>query len=112
MRAFLFARATAAPPGWRRRRTRLNSSFPKREIACLSPASLGLTSEKIAKATGYRVNTVNSYLISAAKKLKAGNRTKAIADTIRRRIGIQGNISTKYKRSSEVTFAPSFITLR
>ena len=84
----------------------------KREIACLSQASLGLTSEKIAKATGYRVNTVNSYLISAAKKLKAGNRTKAIADTIRRRIGIQGNISTKYKRSSEVTFAPSFITLR
>ncbi len=58
----------------------------KREIASLSPASLGLTSEKIAKATGYRVNTVNNYLISAAKKLKAGNRTKAIADAIRRRL--------------------------
>ncbi|WP_244655210.1 LuxR C-terminal-related transcriptional regulator [Rhizobium lusitanum] len=101
MRAFLFARATAAPPGWRRRRTRLNSSFPKREIACLSPARLGLTSEKIAKATGYRVNTVNSYLISAAKKLKAGNRTKAIADAIRRRLVACSAFKAIFRRNTK-----------
>ena len=58
----------------------------KGEIACLSKASLGLTSQGVAKATGYQVETVNSYIKSAAKKLGASNRTQAIAEAIRRRL--------------------------
>lgn len=58
----------------------------KGEMACLSQASLGLTSDGIAKATGYQVDTVNSYVKSAIKKLGASNRTQAIAEAIRRRL--------------------------
>jgi len=58
----------------------------KGEMACLSQASLGLTSEGIGKATGYQVDTVNSYIKSAVKKLGASNRTQAIAEAIRRRL--------------------------
>ncbi|WP_168879734.1 autoinducer binding domain-containing protein [Rhizobium sp. P28RR-XV] len=58
----------------------------KGEIACLAQASFGLTSEGIAKATGYQLDTVNSYIKSATKKLGASNRTQAIADAIRRRL--------------------------
>lgn len=58
----------------------------KGEIACLSKASLGLTSQGVAKATGYQVETVNSYIKSAAKKLGASNRTQATAEAIRRRL--------------------------
>lgn len=58
----------------------------KGELACLVQASLGLTSENIAKATGYQAETVNSYIKSATKKLGATNRTHAIADAIRRKI--------------------------
>ncbi len=56
------------------------------EMACLSQASLGLTSEGIGKATGYQLETVNSYIKSATKKLGAANRTQAIAEAIRRRL--------------------------
>lgn len=58
----------------------------KGEIACLAQASLGLTSEAIAIATGYQTDTVNSYIKSAVKKMGATNRTQAIAEAIRRRI--------------------------
>ncbi len=58
----------------------------KGEMACLSKASLGLTSEGIGKATGYQLDTVNSYIKSATKKLGASNRTQAIAEAIRRRL--------------------------
>jgi LuxR family transcriptional regulator len=58
----------------------------KGEIACLSQASLGLTSEAIALATGYQADTVNSYIKSSVKKLGATNRTQAIAEAIRRRL--------------------------
>ncbi|MDR7145475.1 autoinducer binding domain-containing protein [Rhizobium sp. BE258] len=58
----------------------------KGEMACLSQASLGLTSEGIGKATGYQLETVNSYIKSATKKLGAANRTQAIAEAIRRRL--------------------------
>jgi LuxR family transcriptional regulator len=58
----------------------------KGELACLVQASLGLTSENIAKATGYQAETVNSYIKSATKKLGAANRTQAIAQAIRRRL--------------------------
>lgn len=53
------------------------------EHLCLEWASRGHTSEEIATATGYSTETVNSYLKSASKKLKARNRTQAIADAIR-----------------------------
>jgi LuxR family transcriptional regulator len=58
----------------------------KGEIACLSQASRGLTSEAIAEATGYQSDTVNSYLKSAIKKLGSTNRVQAIAEAIRRRL--------------------------
>lgn len=56
------------------------------EVACLMQASHGLTSQDIARATGYQNDTVNSYIKSAIKKLGAANRTHAIADAIRRNL--------------------------
>jgi DNA-binding CsgD family transcriptional regulator len=56
------------------------------EIACLRQASTGQTSEKVAEAVGYQVDTVNSYIKSAIKKLGASNRVEAIAEAIRRRL--------------------------
>jgi DNA-binding HTH domain-containing proteins len=56
------------------------------EIACLAHAGQGGTSEEIAARTGYQLDTVNSYLKSAIRKLGAANRTHAIAEAIRRRL--------------------------
>lgn len=56
------------------------------ELACLTQASFGLTSDDIAKATGYQTDTVNSYIKQAVKKLGVGNRTHAIAEAIRRKL--------------------------
>ncbi len=56
------------------------------EIACLAQASLGLTSEEIAAATEYQVDTVNTYIKAAVKKLGAANRSQAVAEAIRRRL--------------------------
>jgi DNA-binding CsgD family transcriptional regulator len=56
------------------------------ELACLTQASFGLTSDEIAKATGYQTDTVNSYIKAAVKKLSVGNRTHAIAEAIRRKL--------------------------
>ena len=56
------------------------------ELACLTQASFGLTSDEIAKATGYQTDTVNSYIKAAVKKLGVGNRTHAIAEAIRRKL--------------------------
>lgn len=56
------------------------------ELACLVQASFGLTSDEIAKATGYQTDTVNSYIKAAIKKLGVGNRTHAIAEAIRRKL--------------------------
>jgi DNA-binding CsgD family transcriptional regulator len=56
------------------------------ELACLSQASFGLTSDEIAKVTGYQTDTVNSYVKQAVKKLGVGNRTHAIAEAIRRKL--------------------------
>ncbi len=58
----------------------------KGEVACLSQASRGLTSDSIATATGYQTETVNSYIKSAVRKLGCSNRTQAIAEAIRRRL--------------------------
>jgi len=56
------------------------------ELACLTQASFGLTSDEIAKSTGYQTDTVNSYIKAAVKKLGVGNRTHAIAEAIRRKL--------------------------
>lgn len=56
------------------------------ELACLMQASFGLTSEDIARVTGYQTDTVNSYIKQAVKKLGVGNRTHAIAEAIRRKL--------------------------
>jgi LuxR family transcriptional regulator len=57
----------------------------KGEIVCLEQASFGLTSDGIAKATGYQSDTVNSYIKTAVRKLDCTNRTQAIAEAIRRK---------------------------
>lgn len=56
------------------------------EMRCLSLASHGLTSDEIANQSAYSVETVNSYLKSATKKLGASNRTEAVADALRRKL--------------------------
>lgn len=56
------------------------------ELACLTQASFGLTSDEIAKSTGYQTDTVNSYIKAAVRKLDVGNRTHAIAEAIRRKL--------------------------
>jgi LuxR family transcriptional regulator len=56
------------------------------EIICLKLASGGLTSEQIAAESGYQVDTVNTYIKNATKKVGASNRTQAIAEAIRRRL--------------------------
>ena len=56
------------------------------ELTCLRWAAHGLTSEDIAREDRFTVETVNSYLKSATKKLKARNRSHAIAEAIRRKI--------------------------
>lgn len=56
------------------------------ELICLRLASHGLTSERIAAESGYQVETVNTYMKTAVKKVGASNRTEAIAEAIRRRI--------------------------
>lgn len=58
----------------------------KGELACLASASRGLTSEAVAVETGFSVETVNSYIKTAVKKLGATNRTQAIVEAIRRRL--------------------------
>lgn len=56
------------------------------EVTCLRLASGGLTSEQIAAESGYQVDTVNTYIKNATKKVGATNRTQAIAEAIRRRL--------------------------
>ncbi len=56
------------------------------ELICLRLASRGLTSEQIARESGYQVDTVNTYIKHATRKIGASNRTQAIAEGIRRRL--------------------------
>jgi LuxR family transcriptional regulator len=56
------------------------------EIVCLKLASRGETSDEISVSSGYAVDTVNTYIKMATKKLGASNRTHAIAEAIRRRL--------------------------
>jgi DNA-binding CsgD family transcriptional regulator len=64
----------------------LRLALTKGELLCLRGAAEGLTSEEIALRVDYTLETVNTYLKSATKKLSAGNRTQAIAQAIRRGI--------------------------
>ncbi|WP_442792970.1 LuxR C-terminal-related transcriptional regulator [Rhizobium sp. SL86] len=56
------------------------------EMICLKLASMGLTSEQIAQESGYQVDTVNTYIKNATRKVGATNRTQAIAEAIRRHL--------------------------
>jgi DNA-binding CsgD family transcriptional regulator len=58
----------------------------KGELYCLSHAARGLTSEGIAHEDTYSVETINSYLKSATRKLGALNRTQAVAEALRRQL--------------------------
>lgn len=54
------------------------------EINCLRHAELGLTSDEISAELGFATQTVNAYILSATRKLKANNRAHAIATALRR----------------------------
>ena len=56
------------------------------EMLCLKLASQGHTSEQIARESGYQVDTVNTYIKNATRKMGTVNRTQAIAEAIRRRL--------------------------
>lgn len=56
------------------------------ELKCLQCASHGQTSEQIASNTEFTVDTVNSYIKSATRKLGTSNRVEAIAEALRRRL--------------------------
>ncbi|QND46032.1 LuxR family transcriptional regulator (plasmid) [Rhizobium lusitanum] len=58
----------------------------KGELLCLKMASRGLTSEEIAVASDYALETINSYLKSAVRKLGASNRVEAVAEAIGKRL--------------------------
>ena len=52
----------------------------------LAFASKGLTSSEIASETSLTVETVNTYLKSATKRLSARKRVHAVSEEIRRKI--------------------------
>lgn len=56
------------------------------EMLCLRLASDGHTSEEISSRSSYSVETVNSYLKVATRKLGASNRLQAVAEALRRGI--------------------------
>lgn len=56
------------------------------ELRCLERAAAGLTSDEIARAEDYSVETVNTYLKSATRKLGASNRTQAVVQAMRRQL--------------------------
>jgi DNA-binding CsgD family transcriptional regulator len=53
------------------------------ELECIRLAAYGLTSDDIAEETPLTRETVNTYLKSATKKLKARNRTQAVVHALR-----------------------------
>jgi DNA-binding CsgD family transcriptional regulator len=53
------------------------------ELECIRLAAQGLTSDDIAEETPLTRETVNTYLKSATKKLKARNRTQAVVHALR-----------------------------
>jgi len=56
------------------------------EISCLSAVASGLDLAAASVSTGFKPETVTSYIKSATKKLGASNRTHAVAEAMRRRL--------------------------
>lgn len=56
------------------------------ELECLRLIAKGYTSEEAASASRFSKDTVDTYLKSATKKLKASNRLHAIAEALRRKL--------------------------
>jgi DNA-binding CsgD family transcriptional regulator len=56
------------------------------ELTCLRFAGQGMTSEQVSKAASYTVETVNTYMKTASRKLNAKNRAHAIAEALRRNL--------------------------
>jgi LuxR family transcriptional regulator len=54
------------------------------EVLCMRLASLGMTSEEISRHSDYAVDTVNTYMKTAIRKLGASNRLHAVAEALRR----------------------------
>lgn len=53
-----------------------------RELDCLSWVARGASSKQIARQLGLSMHTVNAYLASARRKLKAGSRSEAVATAL------------------------------
>jgi LuxR family quorum sensing-dependent transcriptional regulator len=56
------------------------------EVRCLELAGDGLSSEAIATATDFQIETVNTYVKRAMRKLGARNRIQAVTEAVRRGI--------------------------
>jgi LuxR family transcriptional regulator len=56
------------------------------EIVCLEGAANGATTMAISELSGFQPATVDTYLKTATKKLRAKSRTHAVAEAIRRKL--------------------------
>lgn len=74
--------ATAAA-GPRRVQEPSLSRLTQRELSVLKIASDGKTAEEIASALGLRMETVRTHFKKARTKLRARNRTHAVAEAMR-----------------------------
>lgn len=68
--------------------TELNDALKltRGELYCLQHAARGRTSEEIARDQTYALDTINTYLKTATRKLGAQNRTQAVAEALRRQL--------------------------
>ncbi|WP_052121543.1 helix-turn-helix transcriptional regulator [Inquilinus limosus] len=57
-------------------------SVAPRELDCLAWVARGASSKQIARQLGLSMHTVNAYLASARRKLKAGSRSEAVATAL------------------------------
>lgn len=54
------------------------------ELACLQMASRGMTSDEMAERSSFQLDTDNTYIKTAARKLGASNRVQVVAEALRR----------------------------
>ena len=67
---------------WDRREAVDPDIVAPREVDCLAWVARGASSKQIARHLGLSMHTVNAYLASARRKLKAGSRSEAVATAL------------------------------
>jgi LuxR family quorum sensing-dependent transcriptional regulator len=71
-------------------RTGERAQLTPRELAVLRWASLGKQVREIAEGLGLGAETIRSHLKRAQKKLRARNRTQAVAEAMRQQLFLKG----------------------